>query len=334
MTTRLLITGVSGFLGNVLTMMATTRGYEVWGQTHGFNPVQPFYRKRVGSSADRLIGCTQGDLRNYGDAEIAVVEAAPDIVVHLAALTQVGDAIKAPLTAFEVNTLATANILEACRRHGCRRVILASTDKVYGQAASSGEAIAEDSPVSPTHPYDVSKAASEMIAASYASQMGLLVMSTRCGNFYGPGDTNWQRLIPGVMRAWLLGERPILRSNGTLLREYNYIFDIGHAYLRLIAAMERRQPGVRSAYNISCGTARTVDEVVSMMARLFRHAHDLPPVHVDTAKAEGKVLHLDSARFTRDLNWYSSTTMLIGLRSTAQWLTEYLGLQSAEVLNA
>ena len=145
---------------------------------------------------------------------------------HLGAQPIVTTALRNPLPTFEANIRGTYNLLEACRVHRAlvQRVVVASSDKAYGDAPTLP--YTEDMPVNGRHPYDVSKSCTDLIAASYAHTYGLPVTVARCGNIYGGGDLNWSRIVPGTIRSFWTGERPVIRSNGRFTRDYIYVDDV------------------------------------------------------------------------------------------------------------
>ena len=185
------------------------------------------------------IHAVQGSLEDYPLLERALNEYAVDAVFHVGAQAIVGTANRNPLSTFETNVRGTWNLLEACRRNPLvRRVVVASSDKAYG----SHEALpyVEDLPLRGRHPYDVSKSCADLIAAAYHNTYRLPVCVTRCGNLYGGGDLNFDRIVPGTIRSALKGERPLVRSDGTMVRDYIYVKDVAEAYLLLAERMRTR----------------------------------------------------------------------------------------------
>ena len=169
-------------------------------------------------------------------------------VIHLAAQTIVGIANRNPISTFESNIGGTWALLEACRRSPLvQQVVLASSDKAYGDQEHLP--YDEEMPLQGTHPYDVSKSCADLIAQTYAVSYGLPVVITRCGNFYGGGDLNWNRIVPGTIRSVLRGERPVIRSDGRFVRDYFYVEDGAIAYTTLVEALAARsragRPGIQ-----------------------------------------------------------------------------------------
>jgi CDP-glucose 4,6-dehydratase len=164
------------------------------------------------------VAVTEGELESLADVERAIAESGASVVFHLGAQTLVGVGLNAPLLTLESNVRGTYNVLEAARRQSAtvERLVVASSDKAYGQ---SDHPYVEDDPLRASSPYDVSKAAGDLIAQSYHATYGLRVGIVRCGNIYGSGDLNWSRIVPGTIRSFLKPEAPEIRSDGTYVRD-------------------------------------------------------------------------------------------------------------------
>jgi CDP-glucose 4,6-dehydratase len=252
--------------------------------------------------------------RTFGDYEI-------EVVFHLAAQTIVPIANRNPVETFESNIRGTWALLEACRRSPrIAAVVSASSDKAYG--GQPNLPYREDTPLTPTHPYDVSKACADLIARSYGTTFDVPVAVTRAGNFFGGGDLNWSRLVPGTIRSALRGERPIIRSDGTPLRDYVYIEDAVEAYLLLASAvLNGRVRG--EAVNISYERPLSVREVVD--AILAETAPELEPLTEATATHEIQDQYLDATVARERLGWSPLYDFEEGLRRTVAWYRAYLG---------
>jgi CDP-glucose 4,6-dehydratase len=320
--TRVLITGVDGFVGTALANALIREDAQVSGLLLDYNFGSPFYRTADYLSLHRAI---HGDIRDYRVAERAIVESNPDYIFHLAAITQVVDAVKMPAQNYAINIMGTVNLLDALRIQGrgnsCATVV-ASTDKVYGPP--TGEPANEDTPLNPVHPYGVSKASMDMISQSYARIFHLPVAIARCGNIYGPGDVNWQRIIPGVIRWLLRGERPIIRSSGEQVREYNYIDDIVDAYLKIARGLMNTRFGTGTCFTISDDKSRlTALEIVDMIKNIMDR-EGIDPEILGGAEDEEEALILDSSFIQRRLGWRPRVPMLEGLKDTVDWLRYFL----------
>ena len=256
--------------------------------------------------------------RLLGEYEIATV-------FHLAAQTIVPIANRNPMSTFETNTAGTWRLLESSRRSPLvKQVVLASSDKAYGE--SQELPYLETMGLDAVHPYDVSKACADLISRCYAQTWGTPVVITRCGNFFGGGDLNWNRVVPGTIRSVLHGERPIIRSNGTPIRDYIYVEDAVSAYLTL-AEKFAENPGLAGeAFNFSNETRLTVRELVNLTLELM--GSKLQPIVQNEAKSEISNQYLDSSKALRILAWRAVYGLHDGLKRTIEWYRDHLGQMS------
>jgi CDP-glucose 4,6-dehydratase len=264
-----------------------------------------------------------GRLEDVSTVERAVTVHDVDTVFHLGAQTLVGVAHRAPFETWESNVRGTYTLLETCRRHAdlVERVIVASSDKAYG--ASESLPYAETLPLDPSFPYEVSKACADLIARSYHRTYGLPVAVARCGNVYGGGDLNWSRIVPGTVRSLLRDERPVLRSDGTFVRDYLYVRDTATAYLDLADGLGRE--GVAGeAFNFSDESPLTVLQIVEAIARIMG-CEGIEPVVLNEAAGEihDQILSAQKARST--LGWAPRHTFETGLSETVEWYRSFLG---------
>jgi CDP-glucose 4,6-dehydratase len=252
--------------------------------------------------------------RTLGEYEI-------ETVFHLAAQTIVGIANRNPVSTFESNVGGTWNLLEACRRSPrVRAIVLASSDKAYGEQQKLP--YSEDMPLQGRHPYDVSKSCADLIAQSYACSFDLPVAITRCGNFYGGGDLNWNRVVPGTIRSVIRGERPVIRSDGQYVRDYFYIEDGAAAYL-LLAERLMCDPALRGqAFNFSNENQISVLDLVNLIVR--KMGSSLTPEIQNQAMNEIRHQYLSAERARRMLGWRPQFTLDEGLERTIAWYREVL----------
>ena len=262
-----------------------------------------------------------GDVRHGGVLERALGEYGIDTVLHLAAQTQVQVANRNPLSTFDTNIRGTWTILEACRRSPTvRQVVLASSDKAYGSQPQLP--YDESMPLRGRHPYDVSKACADLIAQAYAATYQLPVAITRCANFYGGGDLNWNRLVPGTIRSLFRGQRPIIRSNGEQVRDYLYVEEGAAAYLLLAERLATDRALQGRAFNFSSEAPLTAREMVSRIIRLMDR--DVEPEIQNIATNEIAHQTLSAARAREDLGWRMTVSLDEGLRRTIQWYRDFL----------
>jgi CDP-glucose 4,6-dehydratase len=261
-----------------------------------------------------------GDVRDQALVERALGDYEIEVVFHLAAQTIVPIANRNPVETFDSNIRGTWSVLEACRRSpAVDAVLVASSDKAYGSQVALP--YREDTALSAIHPYDVSKAAADMIARSYAATYELPVAVIRAGNFFGGGDLNWSRVVPGTIRAALREKQPVIRSDGTPLRDYLYIEDAVDAYVLLAEALlSGRMHG--EAVNISYGQPLSVHDVVrAVMAEV---GSTLEPIIEGTAKHEIQDQYLDSSLASEQLGWSPPCGFDEGMRRTVAWYREYV----------
>lgn len=311
-----LITGGSGFVGQAMARRLLMRGAKVisldiaWPQSiiHG-----PHFTLDL------------WDLTNYDLVERAVVESGPDVIFHLGAITQIVNAKKMPAQAYATNVMGTVNVLEAARKVGRRNIpiVVASSDKVYG-FMPPGVVAREDTDLQPTHPYDTSKACADLVSRSYGLFYGLNTATVRCGNIYGPGDRNWQRIVPGAIRAGLLGVELVVRSDGTLVREYNFIDDIVDAYLDIAEGLISEKAVRGRVWLVSDPTNRLDVETV-IRACEDACGYPIRRIYTNEANDEGKSIDLDP-RAILELGWIPETTFEAGLEQTASWMAGQLGM--------
>jgi len=317
---RVLITGCTGVLGSWLTARLAEVGADVVGLIRDWVPQSHLVRSGTMSRIKVVHGSvTDEEVVNRIFAEYEI-----QTCFHLAALTVVGVANRAPAPTFETNVRGTWLLLEAARQWGkLEQFVLASSDKAYG--SHDVLPYTESAPLQGRHPYDVSKSCADLIAQTYAHTYKMPAAVTRCANMYGGGDLNWNRIVPGTIRSVLLNERPIVRSDGTMKRDYVYVKDIASAYLTLAEAM---QAGAHTggAFNFGVDSPRTVLEMVDAIIRLSDHP-DLEPVILNNAQNEIRDQYLSSEKAHKLLGWKPQYTLEEGLRETMAWYREVLEIR-------
>lgn len=264
----------------------------------------------------------RGDVRDQALLERILGEYEIDSVIHLAAQTIVRIANQNPISTFETNIQGTWALLEACRRSPrVRQIVIASSDKAYGDQETLP--YSEETPLQGQHPYDVSKSCADLIAYTYAVTYGLPVAITRCGNFYGGGDLNWNRIIPGTIRSILRGDRPVIRSNGSYIRDYFYVEDGAAAYMTLVESLAA-DPALRGeAFNFSNELQVTVLDVVHKIIALMQS--DLEPEILDEVTNEILHQYLSAEKARKVLDWQPLFTLEEGLQRTIAWYRKFLG---------
>jgi len=317
-----LVTGGSGLVGGWLLRSLLDQGADVVCLMRDWVPQSECVRAGL---LDRL-KVVRGDVRDQELLERVLGEYEIDTVIHLAAQTIVGIANRNPVATFDTNIRGTWCLLEACRRSPVvRQIVLASSDKAYG--GHDALPYREETPLQGRHPYDVSKSCGDLIARSYAETYGLRVAVTRCGNFYGGGDLNWNRLVPGTIRSILRGERPIIRSDGTFVRDYLYVEDGAAAYA-LLAERLAADPGLGGeAFNFSNEEPVTALALVRKISAAM--GSSLEPDIRNEATNEIREQFLDAARARERLSWRPRYSLDEGLKRTIAWYREFHGVGPA-----
>lgn len=311
-----LITGASGLLGSWLTRRLLNAGAEVICLVRDWVPQSDLIR----SGTIQAVKVVRGDICDQSTLERTLGEYEIDTVFHLAAQTIVGVANRNPIGTFESNIGGTWAILEACRRSPLvRQIVVASSDKAYGDQTNLP--YNETTPLQGRHPYDVSKSCADLIAASYAHSFGLPVCVTRCGNFYGGGDLNWNRIVPGTIRSIIRGERPVLRSDGSYIRDYFYVGDGAAAYMHLAEKMAADPRLGGEAFNFSNEIQITVLQLVRQI--LSAMDSDIEPDIQATATNEIRHQYLSAQKARQMLGWRSEFTLESSLMATIEWYRDY-----------
>jgi len=309
------VTGATGFLGSWLTKFLVDEKANVTALVRDIVPASHLYRSGY---ADK-INVVRGGLEDYHTLERAFGEYEIDTVFHLGAQTIVEIANRNPLSTFESNIKGTWNVLEAARRSPLvRKIVVASSDKAYG--VHKELPYDEEKPLQGKHPYDVSKSAADLIAHMYYNSYKLPVAITRCGNFFGGGDLNFNRIIPGTIRSVLHGETPVIRSDGNYIRDYFYIEDAAHAYLALAEKMDDKNVHGH-AFNFSNEIQMTVTQVVEKI--LEQMGSSLKPTILAVAENEIPHQYLSSEKARRVLGWKPKYNFEEALAKTVDWYKEF-----------
>jgi len=262
----------------------------------------------------------RGDICDQELLERVLAEYEISTVLHLAAQTIVPIANRNPVSTFEANIAGTWRLLEACRHNPTvKQIVIASSDKAYGEAAQLP--YTEETPLQAKYPYDVSKSCADLIAQSYANTWDLPVVITRCGNFYGGGDLNWNRIIPGTIRSVLRGKRPQIRSTGELIRDYVYVEDAVSSYLLLAEKLEEIPSIKGQAFNFSNENPLSAVEIAQKLLDLMGSSLKLEIL--GEASQEIKNQFLDATKAKTVLNWKPLFPLEEGLKRTISWYDAY-----------
>ncbi len=310
------VTGATGLVGSWLVRRLCEAGADVVCLVRDWVPQSELIRSRW----IERVKVVRGDVRDQACLERVLGEYEITTVIHLAAQTIVGIANRNPVSTFETNIGGAWALLEACRRSpSVKQIVVASSDKAYGDQESLP--YDETCPLRGRHPYDVSKSCADLIAQTYAVTYGLPVAITRCGNFYGGGDLNWNRIVPGTIRSILRGERPVIRSDGRFVRDYFYVEDGAAAYM-LLAERLAADPDLRGeAFNFSNELQVTVLELVHRILALM--GSDLAPDIRNEASNEIRHQYLSAAKARQRLGWRPLFTLDEGLQRTIHWYRDF-----------
>lgn len=309
------ITGATGFLGSWLTKYLLEENSNITILARDWVP----YSKLYTDNLNKKINIIKGEIENYFLLERILNEYEVDIVFHLAAQTIVSIANNNPISTFETNIKGTWNVLEACRRNKrIKKIIAASSDKAYGDQKILP--YNEYTSLTGRHPYDVSKSCADLICKSYNETYDLPVCVTRCGNFYGGGDLNFNRIIPGTIRSVLNNDPPIIRSDGSYIRDYFYIEDAVLAYLLLAEKMDDKSLH-GEAFNFSNEIQITVLDLVNKIIELM--GSNLKPVILNEATNEIKHQYLSAKKAKDLLGWKSEYDLNVGLQKTISYYIDF-----------
>ena len=313
---RVLVTGATGLLGGWLVQRLVNQSADVVALVRDWVPQSTL----LATDLMRHVTITRGDVRDQAVLERVMGEYEIDTVFHLAAQTIVGVANRNPVSTLDSNIRGTWALLEAARRSPLvKAIVIASSDKAYGDHTTLP--YDESAALQGRHPYDVSKSCADLISTMYAQTYRLPVAITRCGNFYGGGDLNWNRLVPGTIRSALRGKRPVIRSDGTLIRDYFYVEDGAAAYMQLAEALHARPELRGEAYNFS--NEIQVDVLTLTQKILDRVGVALEPDVRADAPHEIQHQWLSAAKARRDLQWTPAFTLDEGLDRTIAWYREF-----------
>jgi CDP-glucose 4,6-dehydratase len=318
------VTGATGLVGSALVRRLMALGAEIVCLVRDWVPQSELINDEIMSQ----VRVVRGDITDQALIERTLNEYEIQTVFHLAAQTIVGVANRSPVSTFEANIQGTWALLEACRLSPLvKQVVFASSDKAYG----TQEVLPydENMPLQGKHPYDVSKSCSDLIATTYANTYGLPVVITRCGNFYGAGDLNWNRIIPGTIRSILRGQAPIIRSDGTYIRDYFYVEDGAAAYTLLAEKLAEKPELKGEAFNFSNELQVSVLQLVNSILKEMNS--DLQPVIEYGGKHEIPHQYLTAQKARDLLGWAPLYTLEAALKDTIGWYKQILAVSPKSI---
>lgn len=314
---NIFITGATGLVGSWLTERLVQHGSNVVCFIRDIVPKSNLILNGSYNKVTIVNGC----LEDYNIIERALNEYEIDTVFHLGAQTIVGTAYRSPLGTFESNIKGTWNVLEAARHSSLvKRLVVASSDKAYG--IHDKLPYREDTPLHGLHPYDCSKSCADLLAQTYFNTYKLPVGIARCGNFFGGGDLNFNRIVPGTIRSVINNEEPIIRSDGSYTRDYIYVKDAVDAYISLAQKLDDEQLH-GEAFNFSNEEKYTVLALVELIIKLMGKT-GLESHVLNNAKGEIKHQSLSAEKARRLLGWSSKYSVNTGLKESIAWYKDFL----------
>jgi CDP-glucose 4,6-dehydratase len=315
---NVLITGATGFVGSWLAQNLIDKGSNVIALVRDDLPKSALNFMGV---YPKLKAVVNGDISDFGLVKRVFNEYEINCCFHLAAQTIVGVANESPMPTFETNIKGSWNMLEAARMSKTlERIVIASTDKVYGEPMKVP--ITEDHPLLASYPYDVSKACVDMLSHMYFSTYGLPIGITRCSNIYGGGDLNFSRIVPGTVKSVIFNESPIIRSDGTPIRDYIYVLDAVNAYIVLAENLDKN--GVKgNAFNFGAAVPIRVLDLVNKIIQIS--GKNLKPTILGQGKMKAEIdaQYLSSKKSESLLGWKPRISIEEGLKKTIEWYNNF-----------
>jgi CDP-glucose 4,6-dehydratase len=315
---NVLITGANGFVGSWLAESLINKKANVIALIRDYVPSSTLNYMGI---SQKLKAIVNGDITDFFSVKRVFNEYEIDTCFHLAAQTIVGVANRSPIPTFETNIKGTWNILEAAlNSKTIERIVIASTDKVYGEPIKLP--IKEDHPLLATYPYDASKACADIISHTYFKTYGLPVGITRCCNIYGGGDLNFSRIVPDTVRSIIFNKNPIIRSDGTPVRDFIFVADVVEAYLYLAENLERKDVK-GEAFNFGSNSPIKILDLVNKVIEIS--GKKLKPTILGKGKQKGEinVQYLSIEKAEKLLKWKPKVSLEEGLKKTIEWYTNY-----------
>lgn len=311
---KILVTGGAGLVGSHLTEKLAAIGAEVFVLDILVRP-KSYFETQALEKKSKLLNV---DLADLDGVKKTVSENEIEFIFHLGAQALVPEAFINPHRTFESNVMGTVNVLEAARlNRGVRAVVVASSDKAYGKDCVN---VTEDHALSGDHPYDVSKSATDLISTTYFKTYGLPVTVSRFGNIFGPGDLNFDRIVPGIMSSLIKSSTLEIRSNGEFRRDYVYVKDVVDGYLALAENIDKTKG---EAFNFSSGINLSVLEIIEEASKALGKKIDFKILNNQKNEIPEQSLNFDKVQ--KLIGWKSGNTLEQGLVETYNWYKKYFG---------
>ena len=311
---RVFVTGGTGLVGGHVVEKLVENNNEVFVGWRSRDPKAYFFQNEL----EKKVCMVNYDLKDFRRVFDIISKYEIDTVIHLGAQPIVYTAYKNPYETLESNIMGTVNVLEACRMYGeVKSIVIASSDKAYG--VSEVLPYTEEMKLNGQHPYDCSKSCTDLVSIMYAKTYDLPVTISRFGNIFGPGDMNFNRIIPGIMKSIIKGETLELRSDGSMIREYLYVKDVADGYLMLAENIEKCKG---EAFNFGTAKKYTVLELIELCGKVIGKEVDYKIVN--NAKGEIPAQYLDSSKLQQLLNWQCNENIEGAIKESYEWYKSVL----------
>ena len=312
---KILVTGCYGFVAQHLINELLINNNKVVGIYNVKNQLKIFKNTKYEKQNKLII--KKIDIRDKEKIKKLLKKNKFDYCYHLAAISQVLKSNKSPEETFQINIFGTINLIENFRKYQKNiKFIFSSSDKAYGESRQLP--YKEHFPLNGLNPYDASKACSDIIARSYAKSFNIQICVTRFVNIYGPGDVNWQRIIPGTLNSLIKSKKPILRSNGKFKRDYLYIDDVIDGYMRLGQQMGINKTISGIAFNFGSGKPITVLNLVKIILKFFDKQSSFLVIK-NKAKNEITDQYSGYELANKILKWKPKVSIEDGIKKSFDW---------------
>ncbi len=320
---KILITGINGFIGGNLCKKLISYGANVTGLIRNKNQKTLLFAEKL----EKKVNLIQGNLENKNILRRILLEQNIEICFHLAAQVEVGIAERDPFVTWETNVRGTYSLMEAIReqRKKIKAIVIASSDKAYGDYPKKKMPYKEDYELKAKFPYDVSKACADMIARSYASELySLPVVITRFANIYGPGQANFSALIPDCLKSIIKKQKFIPRGDGNSVRDFIYVDDVVELYL-LIAKNLYIYPNKIKGEVFNAGTLKPL-KIKDIIKKIFVNENRLSQFKkieklFQNKKTSGELnyQYMDYKKVNKFFKWKPKTDFKTGISKTIAW---------------
>lgn len=319
---RVFVTGATGLVGPWLIKLLLDKGAQVVALINNYNlPSELFLSGNI-----HRVTVIEGSIDEYSVIENVLKKQDIEVVFHLASTNNNYGKAFSPLRTFDTNIRGTYNLLEACRLFGDKSMcsVTTSSREVY---RDQNQSPFSDKITQIEHPYEASKKSADMICQVYRTTYGLNVSTIISPNLYGGGDFNWDRIVPGTIRSIIQNERPIIRSNGALVRSYLYVLDFVQALLMIAENSISKAKG-SMIYNFKEIELLSTIEIVKRIIKRSKH-YELKPVIQNTSKDEKRYLTQSYSNLVDEIGWSQNYTLDEGLYDTIEWYVNYFNLNPA-----